>query len=1022
MATPKRSLVQSPFFKIAAGILLTTVLVLVFLPQLSSNSWFSGKIKQAINEKVPGKLDYTHLTLSWLNGLQISGLVYDDKTKGTRFTVEEISTSKGLLSLAANYKDAGVIQIKKPQAIVYTSQPGAEGTTSKDVATQTKKTPSSDNIAKEKVAEKEVKPEQELLLPPIHVQLNISDGSLLTISDNNAKKTVLENLNLDLNLDVPNGAVDYQLSFQDEKGAGSIHGEGNLVLPKNKALDISGLESNAVLQIQNWQIADLLTVAASQANGPEGEGIINGVLRISGTGDHTLGITGNLTGADIQLHGGPLNSDTPTMKNIALAVNLQQKAEILTIEKLELQSPFISGSLAGATRNNQIQTLSASAKIDAAAIFSQFPNSLHLKKDIQVSEGVIDINADLSTAESSTNFKANAHLQRLAGSTGKKKISWKKPVDITVVGHMAGDTPALDQLTIESSFLQAKGSEDDKAIQLAVAADIGTALKELEQFIDLGGWNSGGKLDLNLNISNSKRDIRDISGDLKLADFTLNHKGAVISPADTLTAALSSTVHLSPEMTATEFTNSKLDLTSWLGKATVTAERFTPERDDAEALLKKAAVQGTFSLDRITTLLQSLQILPEEQSLAGSMDLSATVTGEQLQKPAVSLKADMSPFTYTDGEKSLTDTQVSLAIEATADLLKKNFDIKKFTLKSSPVAVTANATMLAQNREQVVSAKGTTTLDFKVLSEQLKSFADSELVMSGVSEKPFVLEASSTEGLWNNTVQHAQFSTSLHADKITGYGLDIESFDLPIRLRESIAEIDLTATVNRGEMKVKPKIDFSGDSPVVSLAENSTILKAVGLTGEMSNDLLAKVHPLFKGVASTAGTINLDMQYLNWPTDKKRQKEARFAGAFTFNDVKLQAGSLLTPLLAIMKVEDNEIVISDQPVTFVGENERVTCSPLEATVHEYSLILEGSVGFDQSLDYIAKIPVTRKMVSGDVYKYLDGTFITVPLTGTVSKPSVSKSFVQKALGDLVLQAGKKQLGDQAGKLLQKLFQ
>jgi hypothetical protein len=170
------------------------------------------------------------------------------------------------------------------------------------------------------------------------------------------------------------------------------------------------------------------------------------------------------------------------------------------------------------------------------------------------------------------------------------------------------------------------------------------------------------------------------------------------------------------------------------------------------------------------------------------------------------------------------------------------------------------------------------------------------------------------------------------------------------------------------------------------------------------------------------GTINLEMQYLSVPTDKKLQKDITFQGAFTFNEVKLQAGAMLAPLLAVMKVDENEIRLSDKPMTFVGKDERITCGPLEAIVNEHSLIMEGSIGFDQSLDYTAKIPITRKMVGGDVFKYLEDTFITVPITGTVSKPTVSNKFIQKAIGDLIKEAGKKQLGDQAGKLLQKLFQ
>lgn len=106
---------------------------------------------------------------------------------------------------------------------------------------------------------------------------------------------------------------------------------------------------------------------------------------------------------------------------------------------------------------------------------------------------------------------------------------------------------------------------------------------------------------------------------------------------------------------------------------------------------------------------------------------------------------------------------------------------------------------------------------------------------------------------------------------------------------------------------------------------------------------------------------------------------------------------------------------------FVGKNGRIECSPLEMKLKDYTIMLSGSIGFDQSLNYKAQIPVTRKMVSSDIYKYLEGTYISVPIAGTVSKPTLSKDLVQTALKDLILQAGKKQVTDQAGKLLQKLF-
>ena len=1023
MEKQKRSLIKAPIFKIALGLLFVISLVLLFLPQLSSTSWISGKIKQTINEKIPGTLDYTQLTISWLNGLQINELVYDDKENGSHFTIEEISTSKGLLSLATNYKDVGVINVKKPQIVLSINQKATDVANADQApATNQNKSQPEANIAKKSVNPKSESTEAQPLLPPIHVQLHISDGNLVTIAPDNSRKTVLEKFNVELNLDVPNGGVDYQLSFNDATGAGEVKGKGKVFLPDNNSADLNTLASNAVLEITDWQIADMLDIAANQAGGPQGEGIINGLLRISGTGNSTIGITGNLKGRKIQLRGGSLQGDTPSIDDLSIDIDVQKDGSLLEIKKLEIQSPFVEGVLTGSTSNEQLQTLNANAKINAAKILSQFPETLKLQDGVRITEGLIDIKADVTTAGTATVFDANVHLDRLTGSTGKKNISWKNPVDLLVQGNLNNEAITLDKLTVESSFLQATGSGNADAMKLQVAADIGSALKEVEQFVQLGGWTSQGKLDLEIGISNNSKNERDVTGNIKIANFELIHNKTVLSPTDTFTAAISSNVQLDSKMEPRQFNNTKIDIASWLGSGSITAEGFTPKTEEAPAVLKNGVTKGTFNLERITTLLHSLKSLPEEQNFTGTLDINARMNGDQVEKTAINLQADVSPFTFTSGDKEFSDEKISIDLEATANLAKQDFTITSMSLSSTPVALTASGSMHPKGKEQTVQAEGTTTLDFKSLGDMLKAFADLQLEMSGVSEKPFNLDVNTSDGKWTNTVQNSTFSSALQVDKITGYGLEIESLALPVNIKDSFAEIDLTALVNRGEMAVKPQFDFTGSSPVVTLPDNSTILKEVGLTGAMSNDLLSKVHPLFKGVASSVGTISLDMQHLNWPMDKERQKEVTFAGAFTFNDVKLQAGAMLTPLLVIMKTDENEIQISEQPMTFIGKNERVTCSPLEATVNTYSIILEGSIGFDQSLDYIAKIPITRKMVSGDIYKYLEGTYISVPLTGTVSKPSVSKSFVQKALGDLVIQAGKKQLGDQAGKLLQKLFQ
>jgi len=87
----------------------------------------------------------------------------------------------------------------------------------------------------------------------------------------------------------------------------------------------------------------------------------------------------------------------------------------------------------------------------------------------------------------------------------------------------------------------------------------------------------------------------------------------------------------------------------------------------------------------------------------------------------------------------------------------------------------------------------------------------------------------------------------------------------------------------------------------------------------------------------------------------------------------------------------------------------------------YQLKIHGSVGFDKTLDFIARIPVTKKMVGKDAYRFLQGTTIKVPIRGTASKPHLDETAFEQATGDLMQQALRKNLEKGAQDLLKNLF-
>ena len=360
-------------------------------------------------------------------------------------------------------------------------------------------------------------------------------------------------------------------------------------------------------------------------------------------------------------------------------------------------------------------------------------------------------------------------------------------------------------------------------------------------------------------------------------------------------------------------------------------------------------------------------------------------------------------------------------IDLNGGVTEKTFAINKIEIASAPVSLEANGTINPENKERVLVAQGAMKLDLEALSGYIKSLSEAKLEMTGISTIPFSIKATSLDGKWIEIPKRSVVVTTFHADTIRSSGLLVESLDVPIKLADGRAEIDISGTVNKGKMSLQPAIDFSADSPLISIPENNLVLAGVGLSEDMSRDLLAQVHPIFIGAAVTQGTLDLGLRYFNWPVRVDERRKATFSSMITFNEVKLRAGGLLTPLLEVMKVEEREITIGDQPMECIGENDRIRCSALEILVNEHALLFSGSIGFDKSLDYVAQIPVTQRMVGADTYKYLEGTSISVPIGGSVSKPSIRKDVVQAALKDLVIQAGKKQITDQAGKLLQNLF-
>ena len=140
-----------------------------------------------------------------------------------------------------------------------------------------------------------------------------------------------------------------------------------------------------------------------------------------------------------------------------------------------------------------------------------------------------------------------------------------------------------------------------------------------------------------------------------------------------------------------------------------------------------------------------------------------------------------------------------------------------------------------------------------------------------------------------------------------------------------------------------------------------------------------------------------------------------------FNEVRLESSALIGSLLQVLRVEESSIDLSGRQIRFEGKDGRITTNPLRTNLSDTELIISGSLGLDTTIDYLAQVEVTERLVGGDLYNYLEGTTINVPIGGTLSSPDISAQTVQRAVSDLVNQAGQRKLQEAAGDLLKRLF-
>ena len=283
---------------------------------------------------------------------------------------------------------------------------------------------------------------------------------------------------------------------------------------------------------------------------------------------------------------------------------------------------------------------------------------------------------------------------------------------------------------------------------------------------------------------------------------------------------------------------------------------------------------------------------------------------------------------------------------------------------------------------------------------------DIDVKVTGQQEEQFIVKYP----LWKKPIESiAQLDiiSSFHADTVVLNGIKYSEVALPFHFDNSKLHAELSSRMGEGKVEVVTDTDFVTEQTVIKIPGNSQVMTGVKLNDLLISTWFSKIHPLFGVFTQPAGLIDVRLDSFWWPIDAQEINEANFVVIFDAREIQFKSQPLLKDILTTFGLEKEMLRLLDNEIYCISNNGHTKCSPVRLLVGDAEITVGGAVYFDGSLDYKVEVPVTKKLVSDEGYRVLEGTTVNVTVKGTTKDPYFDKEEVKNNIQNLMKKAAEK---------------
>lgn len=368
--------------------------------------------------------------------------------------------------------------------------------------------------------------------------------------------------------------------------------------------------------------------------------------------------------------------------------------------------------------------------------------------------------------------------------------------------------------------------------------------------------------------------------------------------------------------------------------------------------------------------------------------------------------------------------------------------IQTMQLATSAVQVNAAGRVEQWSTAPVANLQGEANYDWDQLAPVIAAFAGQEVKLTGKQKSPFQIVGPLMAPESQSTAPFAWLSPQLGAagsiawQQASLYGVPIGAANINAKLNEGVISFDpLQLDISGGKLNAAPQVTLLTTPPLLRLPQNR-IVENLAITPEMCQGWMKYAAPLLADSTRAEGRFSLDVQRGDFPILSPMMGEA--AGTLTIHGAQVRPGPLAYQYVVLAKqieaitkkqvpgqINPNDTVLMrmpEQQVPVQMTGGRVYHKNLTMQVDSVQIISEGSVGVDQTLQMIARIPVQESWIqSNPALAGLRGKTLEVPINGTLESPKIDARALENIAGQAIGGAAQELLDKGINRGLDKLF-